>query len=101
MTVQRTDPHESKFQSDCELVPFPLPNRVGKIREVACKLLDRASDKAVAYYRKQISESIDAQFEKIGLPESERRRQITSFWAAVDHEMLKQSHVKNSPGGAA
>lgn len=102
MTIQRTVPHELTSQPERSLIPFPLSNRVGKIREVACKLLERPTDKAVAYYRKQISDSIKAQFDKIGLPDIERSRQMSSFWTAVEGEMLRQSrNVSNHPGGAA
>lgn len=90
------------WQPPRKLIVFPMVNRIGRIRDVAAKMLDKPTEKSASHYRKQVNEALEVQFEKIGLAENERLEQIGAFWHAVEQEMRKQSHGWSStPGGAA
>ncbi len=75
----------------CELIPFPMTARTGKIRDVAAKMLDRPSEKSVAHYQRVVNESLQSQFNKIGLPFKEQKKQIRAFWEQVEIEMERVS----------
>lgn len=53
----------------CEVVPFPLSKRIGKIRCVADKLLRRTSVHHAEYYRQQVNVALAGQLRKIGIPD--------------------------------
>lgn len=70
-----------------ELIVFPFTKRVGRIRETARKLHDKPSEAAAAYYRRQVTASIEGQLDRIGLNLVEQARHLDTFWAAVDREL--------------
>lgn len=92
--------------SACRLIAFPMVNRVGKIRDVARKMLDKSTDRHAEYYQKQVTEALIGQLEKIGLSEIEQDEQIGAFWCKVEQEMIRQSYQRpgtgsHDPRGAA
>ena len=88
----------------CEILPFPMSKRTGKIRDVAAKLLAKSTERHADYYRKQVNESLAAGFERIGIAADEQERQIADFWQRVEAEMRRQmlfGHPDFPTGGAA
>lgn len=89
------------WQPPCKLIPFPLVNRVGRIRDVASKLVDKTTDRHADYYRCQVSEGLVHQLEKLGLSRSSIDRELDRFWHEVEREVARQSYRGHRPGGAA
>jgi hypothetical protein len=73
----------------CHLIPFPLVRRIGKVRDVARKMLDKSTDRHADFYRTQVTDALLKHLEKIGLPESEQEEQLSAFWTAVDFEIAR------------
>lgn len=84
----------------CQLIPFPLVNRVGRIRDVARKMLDKQTDRHSEYYRDQTTKALLAQLERIGVDVNCRDAQLAAFWQAVQCEMLRLNYQGNGTGGA-
>lgn len=74
-------------EDTCEVVPFPLGKRIGKIRSVAARLLHRTSAHHAEYYRQQVNVALVGQLRKIGIPEHLVNREIREFWSSVEQEM--------------
>lgn len=88
----------------CQMIPFPMVHRVGKIRDVANKMLDKASDRHADYYRDQVSSALVKQFTSIGLSTDEQAQQLAAFWEKVRDEMTRQTYqgsTGSNPRGAA
>jgi hypothetical protein len=71
----------------CQVVAFPLINRVGRIREVAEKL-NAKSLAAANFYERQVTEGLLAHLDRLGVDEAEQDRQIACFWDEVCHEAV-------------
>lgn len=90
------------WQPPRKLIVFPMVKRIGRIRDVAGKMLDKPTERAADHYERQVTQSLQVQFEKIGLDDSEIDEQIGAFWVAVGHEMQRQLNGwSTGPGGAA
>jgi hypothetical protein len=85
----------------CELIPFPLDRRIGKIRDVAAKLLDKSTERHANFYRSQISDALTAHLSKLGLSPEEQSTQISVFFAKVQDEVARITYRGSRPGGAA
>ncbi|MBZ3693228.1 DUF6074 family protein [Phyllobacterium calauticae] len=85
----------------CQLIVFPLVNRVGKVRDVAFKMLDKATDRHADFYRHQVTEALLRHLDRMGIGKVEQDEQIGAFWAKVQDEMNRLSYHFNRPGGAA
>jgi len=79
-------------QPECRLIPFPMVNRIGRIRDTAAKMLDKPTEKSALHYRRQVDEAIGAQLIKIGLASEAVEKERRSFWLAVDAEMIRRSN---------
>ena len=84
-----------------KVLAFPLVNRVGKIRDVATKMLDKTTARHVEHYRNQVTDAFIHHLEKIGLPEAEVDKQLGAFWAQVRVEMIRLAHRGYGSGGGA
>ncbi len=93
------------WQPPCKVIPFPMAARVGKIRDTAAKMLDKATDRHADYYRRQVTEAIIAQLDRLGIPEHEQDEQLGAFWQEVQNEMIRQCYGRvadsDNPKGAA
>ncbi|APO74585.1 hypothetical protein AM571_CH01764 [Rhizobium etli 8C-3] len=94
------------WQPPIKIIAFPLINRVGKIRDVARKLHDKATDRHAEYYLKQVTDGLVAHLDRLGLSPEERERQIDAFWAKVEQEVIRLSYQRpdagsHDPRGAA
>ncbi|NTG12674.1 hypothetical protein G6L05_02790 [Agrobacterium rhizogenes] len=89
----------------CKIVVFPMTARVGKVRDVASKMLDKATDRHADYYRRQVTEAVLTQMARLGIPEHEQDEHLGAFWHAVQDEMIRQCYSRvaggNDPRGAA
>ncbi|WP_042777826.1 DUF6074 family protein [Sinorhizobium fredii] len=94
------------WQPPCKLIAFPMINRIGKIRDVARKLHDKATDRHAEYYVKQVSDGLTSHLDRLGLSPEERNRQIDDFWTKVEQEVIRLSYQRpgagsHDPRGAA
>src|SRR5690606_21172107 len=60
------------WQPTRQVIVFPMVKRVGRIRDVAIKMLDKPSDRAASHYRHQVTDAMLRGFEKLGIPEDEQ-----------------------------
>jgi hypothetical protein len=86
--------------AQCILIPFPLAKRVGKVRDVAGKMLATRTERQADHYRSQISEAMIYKLRGIGTPDDLIADQLVAFWHQVNLEMAKLSHGAHK-GGAA
>ncbi|MCV3738360.1 DUF6074 family protein [Rhizobium sp. TRM96647] len=87
-----------------KLLAFPMVNRVGKIRDVAVKMLDKSTERHAEHYRNQVTEALIKHLDRIGLSENEVDEQLGAFWQKVQDEMTRRTHCaagSNNPKGAA
>lgn len=93
------------MMQECQLIPFPLAARVGKIRRCA-EVLQGAANQANrdAYWRKTVQQ-LGEKLESLGLPHEEVSHQIRQFRNAVQQEYLRRDYVVlcsgKSPDGVA
>ena len=85
----------------CRMIVFPMSRRVGRIRDVAVKMLDKPTDRAALSYRDQVTEGMLKQMAKVGIPEAEQDEQLGAFWQAVQAEIIRLSYYGHGTGGAA
>ena len=83
------------------IVMFPLDRKVGRVRDVAEKMLDKPTDRAAASYRNQVTDGMLRAMERLGIPEPEQDEQLGAFWDAVQAEMLRILYRGRRPGGDA
>ncbi len=89
-------------QPECRLIPFPMVNRIGRIRDTAAKMLDKPTEKSAEHYRRQVDEAMAGQLSKIGQLGEAIEAERVAFWKAVDAEMTRQSYGwRHEPDGAA
>lgn len=74
----------------CKLILFPLPARVGKIRHVAEKMLDKTNRREMDMYADVVVHGMTVNFNRLGIPEAEQEEQLGAFWTAVADEMARQ-----------
>ncbi|GGA81291.1 hypothetical protein GCM10011491_05720 [Brucella endophytica] len=89
------------WQPPRQVIVFPMVKRVGRIREVAAKMLDKPTERAAVHYRSQVTDSVIRSLERAGIPEKEQDEQLGAFWEAVQHEMIRLSYSGYGTGGAA
>ncbi|MGQ4272612.1 DUF6074 family protein [Terrihabitans sp. B22-R8] len=89
------------WQPPVRVILFPMEKRVGRIRDVACKMLDKPTDRAAAHYRRQVTDSVLKHLDHLGLSEPQQDEQLGIFWLAVEGEMIRLSHLGYGAGGAA
>lgn len=89
-------------QPECRLIPFPMVNRIGRIRDTAAKMLDKPTEKSAEHYRRQVDEAMTGQLSKIGLLGEQIQTEREAFWNAVEAEMTRQAYGwRYEPDGAA
>ncbi|RWL45283.1 MAG: hypothetical protein EOR60_15165 [Mesorhizobium sp.] len=82
-------------------IPFPQTRRIGKIRDVASKMIAKPTDRAAASYRDQVNEAMIRQMTRAGIDETTQDEQLSAFWSAVQAEIIRIFHRGDSPGGHA
>jgi hypothetical protein len=50
----------------CRILAFPLASRIGRIREVASKLHEKSTERAVDHYRRQVTEGMIGHLDRLG-----------------------------------
>ncbi|AZO42942.1 hypothetical protein EJ076_18485 [Mesorhizobium sp. M7D.F.Ca.US.005.01.1.1] len=85
----------------CSVVVFPLVRRIGKVRDVARKMLDKSTDRHAESYRDQVTTGLLGHMVRIGIPDQEQDEQLGAFWSAVDAEMTRLTYRGSRPGGSA
>lgn len=85
----------------CQIIAFPLINRVGRIRDVAQKMIEKNTERHADYYRGQVSDALDKSLQKIGISKTQRERQICVFFMEVEKEIIRLRYRNMKPEGAA
>ena len=85
----------------CRIIAFPLVSRVGKIRDVAEKMLAKSTDRHAASYRDQVTSALLNHLTRLGVPEMQQDEQLGAFWEAVQAEIIRQTYRGQRPGGGA
>ncbi|KSV76696.1 hypothetical protein N182_24805 [Sinorhizobium sp. GL2] len=98
MTTRCSDLPLFAWQPPRKVIAFPMVYRIGKIRDVARKMLEKTSDRHAEYYQRQVTDGLVAQLGKIGLPETEQDEQIGAFWRKVEQEMVRITYQQSSAG---
>lgn len=88
------------WPAPCKVLVFPLDKRVGRVRRVAEKLLQKKGFMADAYWRQTVT-TLEGQMVRQGIPEAEIDRQLLAFFDAVRAEIIRLSHSGKNSGGAA
>jgi hypothetical protein len=91
--------------TDCQIIPFPLAARVGKIRRCTEVLQSSANQPTRdAYWRKTVTHFRE-KLEALGMPDETVRREILGFRDAVQAEYQRKEYLVpqsgKAPDGAA
>lgn len=91
-----------RWTPPCKVIAFPLDKRIGRVRQVASKLLGKKGQAADTYWRQTVTTMI-RQMERAGIPKGEIDAEVRSFFHAVHRELVRLSYAeeRQSPGGAA
>lgn len=89
------------WQPPRQVIVFPMVRRVGRIRDVATKMLDKPTERAAVHYRGQVTDSLLRGLERAGISEREQDEQVRAFWEAVQAEMIRLTYSGYGTGGAA
>lgn len=89
------------WQPSRQVVVFPMVRRVGRIRDVAAKMLDKRTDRAATSYRDQVTDGMLRSLHRAGISEDEQDEQLGAFWNAVQAEILRLTYRGSRPGGNA
>lgn len=73
--------------SSSVVVCFPMRNRIGKIRDVARKLLAAKSSRHAMNYRQQVTDGLARSLKHV--PSERHQRHLADFWIAVDLEVSR------------
>lgn len=87
-----------------KILLFPMACRVGRIRDVAAKLVAKTTDHHASYYREQVSTAIRNQLSALGVPNHDQEQQLCDFWEKVHAETVRlayQGSNGRTPRGAA
>jgi hypothetical protein len=91
----------ANWHPTAKVIVFPMGKRVGRIRDVAAKMLDKPTDRAAAFYRDQVTDGLLRSLSRAGIPEVDQDEQLGAFWSAVDAEMIRLNYRGIRPGGNA
>lgn len=93
------------WQPVCIVISFPLSRRMGKVRDVAAKMLDKTTERHADQYRAQVTEALVKQMARSGINQAVQSAEIEAFWAKVHEEMVRLTYQRRGrspdPRGAA
>ncbi len=93
------------WQPICIVISFPLARRMGKVRDVAAKMLDKTTERHADQYRAQVTEAFVKQMARSGINQAVQAAEIEAFWAKVHEEMVRLTYQRRGrspdPRGAA
>src|SRR4051812_7837987 len=72
---------------ECEFIAFSLARRLGKVRSVACRLLDKSTGRHATFCRQQVSKALVRQMCRLEGPIPAQGEQLAGFWQAVEVEV--------------
>lgn len=90
--------------TDCQMIPFPLKARIGKVRRCAEVLRGTANEATRKAYWIRTVQQLTAKLQEIDLSDKDIREEVRSFRAAVQAECLRIEHIEmraSAPDGAA
>lgn len=89
-----------RAQPTCTVLLFPMRSRIGRIREVATKMLDKTTERHADHYQRRVTDAMMTTFTRLRLAEAEQAAQLEAFWSAVEGEIARQSYTLHNSGGA-
>ncbi|PSH64363.1 hypothetical protein CU102_22010 [Phyllobacterium brassicacearum] len=89
---------ESITPMPCQVIPFPLTRRVAKVRDVAARIMEKATDRQAEAYRNQIADTLFRHLDKIGVPEDDQDEQVGAFFTAVELELSRLYDQQDANG---
>jgi hypothetical protein len=89
---------EAKSPIPCQVIAFPLTRRVAKVRDVAAKIMDKATDRQAEAYRNQVADTLFRRLARIGVPEDEQDEQVGAFFTAVELELSRLYDLHEANG---
>lgn len=92
------------WQPPVKILLFPMACRVGRVRDVASKLLAKSTDHHAIYYREQVNAAVRKNLSSLGLNEDQQDEQLHDFWEKVHAEAIRmnfQGSNGRNPRGAA
>lgn len=89
---------EAESPMPCQVIAFPLTRRVAKVRDVAAKIMDKATDRQAEAYRNQIADALFKNLTRIGVPEDEQDEQVGAFFTAVELELSRLYDLHDANG---
>ncbi|UVK57581.1 hypothetical protein DBIPINDM_008190 (plasmid) [Mesorhizobium sp. AR02] len=94
-------PNLFDWSPPCQVILFPMVKRVGRIRDVTAKMLDKRTDRAASSYRDQVTVAMLRSLARAGIPEDEQNEQLGAFWSEVQLEMIRLTYRGSQPGDTA
>lgn len=94
-------PNLQPVPTPCKIIAFPLVRRVGKVRDVARKMLTKSTVRHMDSYCEQVTGVLINQMDRLGVPEAEQDEQLGLFWLAVEREAYLNLNRDGRPGGDA
>lgn len=95
-------PSDAVSTTGPSILVFPADRRIGKIRDVATKLMAKTTERAIDHYRHQVTEGLLMNLTSKGVPVETHPDQVARFWKAVECEINRQVYgCRPGNGGAA
>lgn len=80
---------------------FPADRRIGKIRDVAAKLMTKTTARAIEHYRHQVTEGLLMNLTSKAVPADQHQEQVARFWVAVECEINRLVYGRRPGNGGA
>lgn len=87
---------EAEAPMPCQIIAFPLTRRAARVREVATRIMEKASDRQASAYRNQVAETFFRHLDRIGISEDEQDEQVGAFFTAVELEIARLSYLSGA-----
>jgi hypothetical protein len=97
-TGKKTSMFEVKSPMPCQIIAFPLTNRVAKVRDVAAKIMEKATDRQAEAYRNQVADTLFRHLAKFGVPEDDQDEEVGAFFTAVELELSRLFDLHDAKG---
>jgi hypothetical protein len=99
--MSHTDLPLFAWQPPVQFLAFPLDRQIGKVRDVAGKMVTKTTDRHVEHYQAQVTEALVNRLQRACIPDSVIDEQIGRFWVCVHQEMVRLSYKGHGTGGTA
>ena len=80
------------------VIVFPMKNRVGRVKNVAARMLAKTTERHAEFYREQVTSALVASLKRLGIADAEHGEHLIAFWSAVDAEMVRLRYCSDGHG---